>query len=63
MAQKYMKVSKVAEMFGLTREQIRQYCKQPGQRFAFQPAGKNGCFLIDIEKFEKWVKMYPVGLI
>lgn len=56
MEQKYYKVSDVARIFGLKPQIVRNYCHAKGQRFAFQPSGKGGCILVDIKKFEDFLK-------
>ncbi len=53
--QRYFSVTQIAEMYGLTKQTVREYCRRPWQRFAFQPAGKNGKILIDKEKFDRWL--------
>ena len=57
MEQKYYKVSEVAQIFSLKPAVVRQFCHAKGQRFAFQPV-KNGNILIDIKKFEEFLKLY-----
>ncbi|MCR5430971.1 MAG: helix-turn-helix domain-containing protein [Lachnospiraceae bacterium] len=52
MEQKYYKVTKIAEIFGIPAKTIRDMCHARGQRFAFRPV-KNGNWLIDRAKFEK----------
>lgn len=55
MEQKYYKVREVAQIFGLKPAIVRQFCHAKGQRFAFQPV-KRGCILVDIKKFEDFLK-------
>ena len=53
--QKYFSVTEISKMYGLAKETVREYCRRPWQRFAFQPAGKGGKILIDKEKFDRWL--------
>ena len=55
MEQKYYKVSDVAKIFGLKPAIVRQFAHARGQRFAYQPV-KNGNILIDVKKFEEFLK-------
>lgn len=55
MSRKYYKVGEVAEIFAMSPKKVRECCHAPGQFFAFQPV-KNGNILIDIEKFENYLK-------
>lgn len=55
MRQKYHSVTDAAAMLGLNRVTILNYCHARGQRFAFQPSGKNGKWLIDLEKLEEFL--------
>ena len=55
MERKYFKVSEVAEMFGMSPKAVRAHCHAPGQRFAFQVV-TNGNILIDLKKFEDYMK-------
>ena len=54
MKQGYYSVSQIAEIYGLTKQTIREYCKEPWQRFAFQPCN-GGKILINIKKFDRWL--------
>lgn len=60
MEKKYYKVKEIAKIFSLKPRKVRDYCHARGQRFAFQPSGRGGSILIDIEKFEKWIKIYQI---
>lgn len=53
--QRYFSVTEISKMYGLAKETVREYCRRPWQRFAFQPSGKNGKILIDKEKFDRWL--------
>lgn len=52
--QRYFSVTQIAEMYGLTKQTVREYCRKPWQRFAFQPC-KGGKIIIDKEKFDRWL--------
>ncbi len=54
---KYMKVSAIAKMFSLSPSKVREHCHVRGQRFAIQTT-KNGCFLIDPQKYEKFLSSW-----
>ena len=47
--------SDVAKIFGLKPAIVRQFAHARGQRFAYQPV-KNGNILIDVKKFEEFLK-------
>lgn len=55
MERKLYKVKEVAEMFAMSPKKVRERCHARGQRFAFQ-AVENGNILIDIKKFEEFLK-------
>lgn len=55
MERKYYKVGEVAEIFAMSPKKVREKCHADGQLFAFQPV-KNGNILIDLKKFEDYMK-------
>lgn len=59
--QKYFSVTYTAQLFGLNRATVLDYCHARGQRFAYQPSGENGKWLIDIEKFEEFLARRTPG--
>lgn len=53
---KYYKVSKISEIFGIPAKMVRDMCYARGQKFAFKPGGEKGNWLIDKERFEKYIE-------
>lgn len=54
--QKYYSIAHVAELMDLSKAAVLQMCHIPRQKFAFQPTGTRGKWLIDLEEFEEFIK-------
>lgn len=54
--QRYYSVTDTAKIVGMNRVAILDFCHARGQRFAVQPSGTNGKWLIDLEKFEEFMQ-------
>ena len=55
MDQRFYKVSKISEIFGIPAKVVRDMCHARGQRFAFRPVA-GGNWRIDKERFEKYLE-------
>lgn len=54
---KYYKVRDIAQIFSIDPRLVRWYCHADKQNFAYQIV-KKGSILIDLKKFEAWLKMH-----
>ena len=57
--QKYYKVSKISEIFGIPAKMVRDMCHARGQRFAFRPVA-GGNWRIDKKRFEDYLERRTV---
>lgn len=58
---KYFSITEAAKILGLNRVTILDFCHARAQRFAVQPAGEGGKWLIDIDKFEEFLERRTPG--
>lgn len=50
---KFYSVSEISEMFGFSKDTVREFCNSRGQKFAFKPNG--GKFYIDLHRFREYL--------
>lgn len=59
--QMYYSAADTAKMLGLNKATVLNMCHARGQRFAIQPSGENGKWLIDIEKLKEFMERRTPG--